>query len=198
MFTGIIESQGKILEIKDEGSNKTYSIQSGISNLLKVDQSVAHDGVCLTVTHVEGNIHQVTAIAETLNVSALRFWEINSCLNLERCLQMNGRIDGHFVQGHVDATGQIISIQDMNGSFLVSISIPDTHSKNIIQKGSIAVNGISLTCFNVTRSSFDVAIIPFTWEHTNMKNLKQGLIVNLEFDMIGKHILRNLELQMPA
>jgi riboflavin synthase len=190
MFTGIIEALGKIVSIDARGSNKTFWIESNISAELKVDQSVSHSGACLTVEVVEGNKHQVTAIEETLNKTNLGNWQIGSEINLERCLPMNGRLDGHLVQGHVDATATCVDVQDEGGSWVYRFTFPEQFATLIIEKGSICINGISLTCFNVGREDFSVAIIPYTYEHTNIKQVKVGQAVNIEFDMIGKYIAR--------
>jgi riboflavin synthase len=194
MFTGIIESMGQVKEISTHGTNKTFWIQSPISPELKVDQSVAHNGVCLTVEEVGGGLHRVTAVAETLVKTALNGWEPGTLVNLERSLLPSSRLDGHFVQGHVDTTGTCEKIEPQDGSWELTFSFPKEFAPLMIEKGSIALNGISLTAFKVKKSSFRVAIIPFTWEHTNMQQLKVGMEVNLEFDMIGKYIVRSKSL----
>jgi len=190
MFTGIIESTGIITDISISGTNKSFWVKSSISAELKVDQSVAHNGVCLTVEDIEGDCHKVTAIAETLEKTELNDWAPRSYVNLERSLLLSNRVDGHFVQGHVDTTGICKKIKDKNGSFEFEFEFPKKFASLVIEKGSICVNGISLTAFEVKKSSFKVAIIPYTFEHTNMKYLKEKDKVNLEFDMIGKYILR--------
>jgi riboflavin synthase len=194
MFTGIIETQGLIKKIETNGSNKTYWIKSPISSKLKVDQSVAHDGVCLTVEQVKNNRHKVTAIAETLSKTNLENWQTGSAINLERCLKINDRLDGHFVQGHIDTTAECTNRLGKDGSWEFRFQFPRSFSHLVIEKGSVAVNGISLTAFNVTETSFDVAIIPYTFDHTNLKTLETGKHVNLEFDMLGKYISRKLSL----
>jgi riboflavin synthase len=194
MFTGIIESQGILKEIIENGSNRTFWIKSPISSKLKPDQSVAHDGVCLTVEAVKGNQHRVTAIAETLSKSNLGGWEKGHCVNLERCLKINARLDGHFVQGHIDTVGICQKIIDKKGSREFHILFPAEFSSLMIDKGSVAINGISLTAFNVTNSGFDVAIIPYTLQHTNLSQLQPEQKVNIEFDLIGKYINRKLSL----
>lgn len=194
MFTGIIETTGTIKEITSNGTNKTFWVRSSLSSQLKIDQSVSHSGVCLTVEEVNGNTHRVSAIAETLAKTNLSSWQPGSIVNIERCLQLNGRLDGHFVQGHVDTTGHCLRKTDKNGSWEFEISFPENFASLIIEKGSICVNGISLTAFNVTNNSFTVAIIPYTYEHTDIYTVEQGTPVNLEFDLIGKYILRKISL----
>jgi riboflavin synthase len=192
MFTGIIEAIGLINDIGEDGSNVHLKIQSDISNELRVDQSVSHDGVCLTVTKVDGGSHWVTAIKETLRRSNLKEKKVGDELNLERCMVANGRFDGHIVQGHVDEVGRCKSIRDENGSWLFQFEY-DTSSKNIIvEKGSISVNGVSLTCFDSQDGQFSVAIIPYTFEQTNFRKIKVGDSVNLEFDVIGKYVKKLL------
>jgi riboflavin synthase len=195
MFTGIVETTGTVVAIEQWGTNHSFWIESPISGELKTDQSVAHDGVCLTVEMTENGRHRVTAIEETLDKSHLGSWATGSIINLERCMAMNGRLDGHLVQGHVDATGTCLQVEDHQGSWLYTFSFPEKFAGLMIEKGSICLNGISLTAFNVANDRFSVAIIPYTYEHTNMKNLVPGSLVNLEFDMIGKYIVRNLQLQ---
>jgi riboflavin synthase len=194
MFTGIIETTGIIEKITASGTNKTYWIKSIISKELKVDQSVSHNGVCLTVEAVNGDIHQLTAIEETLLKTNLSDWKEGNTVNIERCLQMNGRLDGHIVQGHVDTTAACTYVEEKNGSWEYSFEIDKKFGSLIIEKGSISLNGISLTIFNVTEASFTVAIIPYTYNHTNMQHLKTGDKVNIEFDMIGKYVNRIQEL----
>jgi riboflavin synthase len=195
MFTGIIESTGIITDITISGTNKSFWIKSTISSELRVDQSVAHNGVCLTVEEIESDRHKVTAVAETLNKTELNYWAPGSIINLERSLLLSGRMDGHFVQGHVDTTGTCKNIKDKSGSFEFEFAFPKKFAPLIIEKGSICINGISLTAFEVKKGSFKVAIIPYTYEHTNLRNLKEKGKVNLEFDMIGKYILRKMILK---
>jgi riboflavin synthase len=190
MFTGIIEQKGVISDVKISGSNRSFYVESPISHELKVDQSVSHDGVCLTVEQVANHSHIVTAIEETLKKTNLSTWKIGSVINLERCLQFNGRIDGHIVQGHVDATANCINVTDKNGSWEYSFQFDKKFASLIIEKGSITINGTSLTCFNVEENEFTVAIIPYTYNHTNISFLQTGSIVNIEFDMIGKYVNR--------
>lgn len=196
MFTGIIETIGTVKDIATNGSNKTFWIESPISTEFKVDQSVSHSGVCLTVEDVKGNQHRVTAIDETLQKTNLGKWTIGAIINIERCLPLNGRLDGHFVQGHVDITGTCLSVINKKGSWEFEIEYPENFAELIIEKGSICLNGISLTAFNVTRNRFWVAIIPYTFKHTNLQSLSEGDTINLEFDLIGKYILRKLSLQI--
>ena len=190
MFTGIIEQVGQIVGLETSGTNTLFWIESPLGPELNIDQSVSHNGVCLTVEAVNSNKHKVTAIAETLSKTNLNSLKIGDQVNLERCMMLNGRIDGHLVQGHVDCTGTCISVSNKNGSWEYEFKIPDRFSSFIIEKGSISLNGISLTIFNVTLHSFCVAIIPYTYEHTNLRFLKQGDSVNIEFDMIGKYVNR--------
>lgn len=195
MFTGIIEAIGHITQIATSGTNKVFWIESPLSHQLKVDQSIAHNGVCLTVEAVQENTHRVTAVQETLDKTALNNWEVGGAINLERSLLPSSRLDGHFVQGHVDITGTCEKIKDKGGSTELTFFFPKKFAPLVIEKGSIAVNGISLTAFDVTKHSFTVAIIPYTWEHTNLQFLQKGDQVNLEFDMVGKYILRKEELK---
>ena len=190
MFTGIIESLGTIISIDTDGTNKTYWIESPISQELSIDQSLSHDGVCLTVEEVRDNRHRVTAIRETLEKSNLGDRKPGDCMNLERCLRLNGRLDGHIVQGHVDTTAICLERQDKDGSREFRFELPRKFGHLVIEKGSISVNGISLTIFNVKRSRFDIAVIPYTFEHTNIRNVYSGNRVNLEFDLIGKYVSR--------
>jgi len=194
MFTGIVETQGIIKKVTEKGTNKTFWIRSPISSKLKPDQSVAHDGVCLTVEEIKSGRHRVTAIAETLTKTTLGDWQEGSTINLERCLKINDRLDGHFVQGHVDTSGTCVDKKEKDGSWELSFQFPPAFASLIIEKGSIAINGISLTIFNATGTTFDIAIIPYTFEHTNMNLLKPGQKVNIEFDMLGKYINRKLSL----
>lgn len=194
MFTGIIETIGKIISVENRGSNRIFKVQSFISAALKPDQSVAHNGVCLTVEQVQADVHQVTAIHETLIKTDLNSWEEGDFVNLERCLTPNARLDGHFVQGHVDTAAACIQKNELDGSWQFRFKFPASFAKLIIEKGSIALNGISLTVFDVTESEFSVAIIPYTFEHTNMQYLKAGGHVNLEFDMVGKYVVRGMQL----
>ena len=195
MFTGIIEKIGIVADIEIKGSNLSFWIESPLSSALKTDQSVSHNGVCLTVEEIIEDKYRVTAIQETLQKTNLATLKIGDFVNLERCMQMNGRLDGHIVQGHVDTTAICKNIFEKNGSWEFTFEIDPSFSTLIIEKGSIAVNGISLTIFNLTHNNFTVAIIPYTFEHTNIKKLKVNETVNIEFDMIGKYVQRLYTLQ---
>jgi riboflavin synthase len=195
MFTGIIEKIGIVTDIISSNNNISFWIKSPISEELSIDQSVAHNGVCLTVEEIIEGKHRVTAIQETLNKTNLKQWKKNSFINLERCLPMNGRLDGHLVQGHIDSVAICLEIVEKQGSWEYTFEFDPKFASLIIEKGSITVNGISLTLFEVTKHSFRVAIIPYTYEHTNMQHLIMGDEVNIEFDMIGKYINRMMELR---
>jgi len=192
MFTGIIENTGRVERVEVHGTNKTFYISSPLSAEFKVDQSVSHNGVCLTVEAVEDGMHRVTAIEETLMKSNIGLWQNGDMVNIERCMQMNGRLDGHIVQGHVDTAAICVERKDMNGSWEFRFRFPEQFTTLVIEKGSIAVNGISLTMFNVGSDEFSVAIIPYTFEHTNMSQVYEDVVVNIEFDIIGKYIQRML------
>ena len=197
MFTGIIECFGKVQSVTLQGTNRQYWIQSPLSAELQADQSVSHDGVCLTVEAIENGQHRVTAIAETIAKTNLSTWEPGHIVNMERCMQMNGRLDGHIVQGHADCTAQCLSVTEKGGSWEYCFEFHTEFAALIIEKGSVAVNGTSLTCFAVTRNSFKVAIIPYTFEHTNIHQIQVGSPVNIEFDILGKYIQRKLSLDAP-
>lgn len=188
MFTGIIECTGVVSALEREGSNLHIELQSPISNELKIDQSVAHNGVCLTVIACGNSKHRVTAILETLEKSNIGNWEIGTEVNLERCLRVSDRLDGHIVQGHVDTTAIVQHISEKNGSWEYDFFHAERPEFNTIPKGSITVNGVSLTVVKSSVHSFSVAIIPYTFEHTNFKLLRVGSVVNIEFDVIGKYI----------
>ncbi len=187
MVTGIIESLGEIKSAEKEGSNLKLTIKSNISNELKIDQSISHNGVCLTVTELHPKAHTVVAVNETLQKSSIGSLQEGDYVNLERCMIMNGRLDGHIVQGHVDGKGKCLDIKDENGSWIFTFSY-DSNENVLVEKGSICINGVSLTCFNVSDEKFSVAIIPYTFEHTNFKKMKKNDEVNLEFDIIGKYV----------
>lgn len=195
MFTGIIETVGIVKEVISNGSNRTFWVESSISSQFKVDQSVSHSGVCLTVEEVVANSHRITAIDETLKKTDIGDWKEGTSINLEQCLQLNDRLDGHIVQGHVDTIGTCIKRKEKKGSWEFEFQFSKKFSELVIEKGSICVNGISLTAFDVTKKSFCVAIIPYTFDHTNINKISEGDIVNLEFDMIGKYLLRKLSLR---
>src|SRR5690554_1213508 len=190
MFTGIIETMGEIKGTKKDGSNVHFDVLATLTDELKIDQSVAHDGVCLTVVGIDGPIYTVTAIEETLEKSNLGQWSIGRKVNLERCMQVGGRFDGHIVQGHVDQTAQVEQIEEKDGSWIFSFSYDAGLDNITVEKGSISVNGTSLTCFNSKKGRFSVAIIPYTYENTNFHQLQVGDRVNLEFDIVGKYIQR--------
>jgi len=194
MFTGIIETIGIITEVTSSGSNKTFWIESAISNELQIDQSIAHNGVCLTVEEVKNGTHCVTAIEETLIKTNLNRWAKGTLINLERCITLSARLDGHIVQGHVDTVANCIEIIEKDGSKEFTFQFDKKFASLIIEKGSVAVDGISLTAFNVKEEHFTVAIIPYTFEHTNIKQLKKEDTVNIEFDMIGKYVNRIMQL----
>lgn len=195
MFTGIIECLGEVKSIQNEGANRHFIIESPVSTHLKIDQSVSHNGVCLTVISIDSNQHVVTAIHETLSKSNLALLKIGDKVNIERCMQANGRFDGHIVQGHVDQTAVIKSIVDENGSWVFDFEYNPSTGNVTVEKGSISVNGVSLTCFNSYENRFSVAIIPYTFHHTTFHQLSPGGIVNLEFDIIGKYVKRLLKFQ---
>jgi riboflavin synthase len=190
MFTGIIEKIGEIAFVEKEGTNNVIGIISELAPELKIDQSIAHDGVCLTVTSIRDNVYTVVAIEETLNKTNLRNWKPGNKVNLERCLVFNGRIDGHLVQGHVDSTALCRAIDNRNGSWEFTFEIDPKFAHLLVEKGSVCINGISLTLLNVESKSFTVAIIPYTYENTNLHALSIGEKVNIEFDIIGKYLLR--------
>jgi len=192
MFTGIIETLGEVVQVTREQGNIHFDIKSAISDELKVDQSVAHNGVCLTVVAVDQGKHTVTAIDETLKKTDLAQWNAGFKVNLERCMVANGRFDGHVVQGHVDQIGTVEAIQEQGGSWLFDFSYAPQYGNVTVEKGSICINGTSLTCFNSAEGKFRVAIIPYTYEHTSFHQLKVGDEVNLEFDIIGKYVKRLL------
>ncbi|MFT4031482.1 MAG: riboflavin synthase [Siphonobacter sp.] len=192
MFTGIIEAIGEVTELIYEGTNVTFRIQSPLSHELKIDQSVSHNGVCLTVVGLGSDYHLVTAIDETLQKSNLGTLRAGSKVNLERCMQANGRFDGHIVQGHVDQTAVCTRVQDENGSYLFDFEYNASLGNVTVEKGSICINGVSLTVFNSEINTFRVAIIPYTFDHTTFSSLSAGDSVNLEFDIVGKYVKRLL------
>jgi riboflavin synthase len=187
MFTGIVEKIGRVMEKKKEQDNIHFSISSSFISELKVDQSIAHNGVCLTVTHIFDTHYSVTAIAETLQKTNLVTLQVGDEINLERCLKIGDRLDGHLVQGHVDTIAKVINIKEENGSWVFRFQF-NKEAGLTVHKGSICVNGVSLTVIDASPGAFSVAIIPFTYQNTNFRLLKNGDIVNLEFDIIGKYI----------
>ena len=192
MFTGIIESIGKVENIEKDGENYHFTFQSDISKNLKIDQSVAHNGVCLTVTSQNNIEHQVTAIYETIQKTNMSSLKIGSLVNLERCLKIGDRLDGHMVQGHVDDTVVCTKINEEDGSWRIGFEGENLNEKLIVDKGSICINGISLTVAKINKNYVEVAIIPYTYENTNFKQLKINDIVNIEYDILGKYILKNI------
>ena len=188
MFTGIIEGNGKVIELKSDQENLHITLESKLTQDLKIDQSLAHNGVCLTVVDIQENQYVVTAVQETLLKSNLRNLKLGDSINLERAMKMNGRLDGHIVQGHVDQIGKCIRVDNNDGSWMYEFEYASDPGNITIEKGSITINGVSLTVVNSGINTFSVAIIPYTYEHTNFNFIKVGDIVNLEFDMIGKYI----------
>lgn len=192
MFTGIIETLGTVKEITAEGTNLHFTIESALSNELKIDQSVSHNGVCLTVVALNDTTHTVTAIQETLEKSNLQHLIEGMKVNLERCMQMNGRLDGHIVQGHVDQTAVCVRREELDGSWEYRFKYDSSKGNVTVEKGSVCINGISLTVVNSATDEFSVFIIPYTFEHTNLQEVNTGDTVNLEFDIIGKYVARLL------
>jgi riboflavin synthase len=193
MFSGIVETTGIVAGIESEGSNIHFSIKSSISLEAYIDQSVAHNGVCLTIVEINGDIYKVTAIKETLDKTNLGYLKINDEINLERSLLANSRVDGHFVQGHVDSTATCTNVSEMDGSWYFEFDTNADYANLMVNKGSICINGVSLTLVNVDMGKFSVAIIPYTYQHTNFKNIKQGDTVNIEFDILGKYIVNYMQ-----
>lgn len=196
MFTGIIETMGTVQAVEAHGSNLDFWIQSPLTAELKIDQSVAHNGVCLTVVELKEDQYRVTAVEETLQKTNLGLWKPGDKVNIERSLRVGDRLDGHFVQGHVDATAVCVEKQTLQGSWLFRFRFPGAFAPLVIEKGSACVNGVSLTVFNVGPDTFTVTIIPYTFMHTNFHQLQEGSIVNLEFDVLGKYLLRSRELEI--
>jgi riboflavin synthase len=190
MFTGIIEAIGTVSDIRQEGSNRHFLVQSPISSQLRVDQSVSHNGVCLTVTRTTDNAHWVTAVRETLERSTFGTLREGHLLNLERSMVANGRFDGHIVQGHVDQTATVSRRVDENGSWLFTFEFDPGVGHLTVEKGSVCVDGVSLTCFDISPGRFSVAIIPYTFDHTSFSRLQVADEVNLEFDIVGKYVQR--------
>ena len=190
MFTGIIETIGVIKAIEKEDENVHITVNSSITNELKIDQSVSHNGVCLTIVNINNDSYTITAIQETLNKTNLGDWKVADLVNLERAMKLNDRLDGHLVQGHVDQIGVCKEVLETNGSWFYTFQYDESLNNITIEKGSITVNGVSLTVVNSKNNEFSVAIIPYTYEHTNFKNFKKGTKVNLEFDVIGKYVAK--------
>ncbi len=192
MFTGIIEATGVVKEIEQDGTNIHFTFESPISNELKIDQSLAHDGVCLTTVRIDGNTHTVTAVEETMKRSNMERLEVGSLVNLERAMKSDGRLDGHIVQGHVDATAKCVKIEELDGSWYFTFQYQSSPEHLLVDKGSICINGVSMTVVSPTLEQFSIAVIPYTFEHTNFKTMQIGTIINLEFDVIGKYISKYL------
>ena len=195
MFTGIVEASGSIMHIEEENGYIHFTVESPISKELKIDQSVAHDGVCLTVTYCDSICHKVTAVAETLQKTNLKTWKTGRRVNLERAMKLGDRLDGHIVQGHVDSTGTCISHSVQEGNRLFTFRFPEKFTALMIEKGSICINGVSLTAFDVEKDTFSVTIIPYTFDHTSFNCLQEGETINLEFDILGKYFLRQQEVK---
>lgn len=195
MFTGIIESIGTVKGIHQDQGNISFWIESSLTPELKVDQSIAHNGICLTIEEINDNLFKVTAVPETIDKTNAGSWGTGDRINLERAMLFNARVDGHLVQGHVDTKGVCTAVTALNNSWVYQFRFPKEFAHLIIEKGSIAVNGISLTCYNVTEDHFTVSIIPYTYEHTNLKFVQPNDLINLEFDLIGKYINRYNQLK---
>ncbi|QTN37984.1 riboflavin synthase [Cryomorphaceae bacterium] len=190
MFTGIIEEMGEVLDLRPDGTNVHIRVRAAMTPELKIDQSVAHNGVCLTVVDIQGDTYEVTAIEETLKRTNLGDWKPGSNVNLERCMTAGGRFDGHIVQGHVDTTATCVSVEERDGSWNFHFEYDPGEGRITVEKGSITINGVSLTVVESTSRGFSVSIIPFTYEHTNFKDIQKGSRVNLEFDIVGKYVAR--------
>lgn len=195
MFTGIIETLGKVTALEPKGGNLDITIATSLSQVLKIDQSIAHNGVCLTVVRLTDTSYTVTAIAETLKKTNLGALVVNDSVNLERAMVLGSRLDGHIVQGHVDQTGKCTGIREEDGSWIFSFTYDAAKGNPTIEKGSITIDGTSLTVVNSGRNTFDVAIIPYTYEHTRFNTYKKGTVVNLEFDVIGKYVAKLMSLR---
>lgn len=198
MFTGIIESNGRIVNIDRDRNNVHFTVTSSISDELKIDQSLAHDGVCLTVIALTGESHTVTAIRETLDRTRLGDWKVGDTVNLERAMRAGARLDGHIVQGHVDTVGECLHVEEAGGSWYFTFRFSPTPEHLLVDKGSVCVNGVSLTVVEPAGDQFKVAIIPYTYGFTNFKELRPGSKVNLEFDIIGKYIARQMAAYAPS
>ena len=198
MFTGIIETLGEVISVESNGSNRIFTISSSISSQLKIDQSLSHDGVCLTVVDVQNDRHKVVAVKESLDRSAIGGWEKGTRINLERAMQMGGRLDGHIVQGHVDTVATCKVIEQQDGSWKFTFEIEGEHRGLMVDKGSVTINGVSLTVVSPKDDEFSVAIIPYTYEHTNFNTIQPGSMVNIEFDILGKYVKAHLGSMTPA
>lgn len=193
MFSGIVEKSKKVIDIEEKGTNLIFSIEKDFDEPLYIDQSISHNGVCLTVIDIQEDSYKVEAIKQTLDVSNLGNLQVGDLVNLERCIQMKTRIDGHIVQGHIDSTAKCLSVNDEDGSWVFTFELEDGNDKFIIPKGSITINGISLTLANINGNTIQVAIIPYTYENTNLHKINAGDTVNIEFDMMGKYIVNYME-----
>ncbi len=193
MFTGIIEGLAEVISIKEEGTNLRFELTCPFLSELKIDQSLAHDGVCLTIEAINDNTYEVVAVEETLGKTSLRSWREGTMVNLERSMKADGRFDGHIVQGHVDTVARVESVNALDGSWEFAFSYDPENPNETVQKGSICVNGVSLTVVDSYRDGFSVAIIPYTYEHTNFGQFKPGTMVNLEFDIVGKYLKKFLK-----
>lgn len=194
MFTGIIENLGELKEISIDGTNRSFYIKSDMSSHLKIDESVSHNGICLTVEDIKKDVYRVTAIRETLGKTNAALWNPGEIINLERSMKINDRLDGHIVQGHVDGTAVCTERKDKEGSVEFSFAFNKSFAPLIIEKGSVCINGVSLTAFNISKDSFTVAIIPYTFSHTNFKDLMEKDVANIEFDILGKYATRFMSL----
>lgn len=196
MFTGIVETLGTVINIEKEGTNVHFTIETDLAKESYIDQSISHNGVCLTVVSIRDDSYIVTAIQETLKLTNLRLWQVGDRINIERAMTADKRMDGHFVQGHVDGTVQCTSVEDADGSWNYRFTLPFDKKNLIVSKGSVTLNGISLTVVDPDENSFGVSIIPYTYEYTTMKNVTVGSTINIEYDMIAKHIAKNIDLYM--
>lgn len=193
MFTGIIETLGTVTDLLEDQGNIHITISSNLAQELKIDQSIAHNGICLTVVAIADGLHTVTAIDETLNKTNLRYLQKGNLVNLERCMRMNDRLDGHIVQGHVDQTAVCTTYRELEGSWEYTFQYDPEKGNVTVEKGSVCINGVSLTVINSSQNTFSVAIIPYTYEHTNLQQVREGSVVNLEFDIIGKYVARLMQ-----
>jgi len=195
MFTGIIEALGTVVSLEREGTNVHLTLSCPFTSELHIDQSLAHNGVCLTVVAIEGDEYTVTAIEETLQRSNIGDLQAGDVVNLERCTQIGSRLDGHIVQGHVDATGTVVSVEEQDGSWVYTVAYPEAHRELLVEKGSVTINGVSLTVVDAGMDAFSVAIIPYTYQETTFHRLEPGQRINLEFDIVGKYVMRLAEVR---